>query len=40
MSAIDGKSDPSATGEDSVWSLKLGKTVAEAAASGRTINVE
>ncbi|MCR6502266.1 Gfo/Idh/MocA family oxidoreductase [Shinella sp. CPCC 101442] len=38
--AIAGKGQPSATGEDGVWSLATGLAVVEAARTGRTVSIE
>ncbi|MCT7666824.1 Gfo/Idh/MocA family protein [Shinella kummerowiae] len=38
--AIAGKGQPSATGEDGVWSLAAGLAVVEAARTGRTVSIE
>lgn len=38
-SAIAGKAEPSATGEDGVWSLACGLAVLEAARTGRTVQI-
>lgn len=38
--AIAGKGQPSATGEDGVWSLAAGLAVVEAARMGRTVSIE
>ena len=38
--AIRGEGQPSATGEDGIWSLATGLAVRDAAASGRATKVE
>ncbi len=38
--AVAGKGQPSATGEDGVWSLATGLAVVEAARTGKTIRIE
>lgn len=37
MAAIQGEGEPSSTGEDGVWSVKLAKAVAQSAATGQTV---
>ena len=38
--AIAGNGQPSATGEDGVWSLATGLAVVEAARTGKTVRIE
>jgi 1,5-anhydro-D-fructose reductase (1,5-anhydro-D-mannitol-forming) len=38
--AVAGKGQPSATGEDGVWSLATGLAVVEAARTGKTVRIE
>ncbi len=38
--AIEGRGEPSATGEDGIWSLAVGLAVVEAARTGRRVKIE
>ena len=40
IAAVQNRGEPSSSGEDGVWSLKLAKAVAQSAATGQTVSIE